>query len=237
MRKWLAFDIEISKCVPDGETDWTAHRPLGISCWAIACQNSSGKIITTAMHGEDEQGRATPQMSREECVGTVEMLQEYVGEGYTIVGWNSLSFDFDILAEESGMHAECCELAKNHVDLMFQVFCQRGHPLALNTAAKGMGLSGKIDGMDGSQAPVLWQAGEYQKVLEYLAQDVRCTLEVALRAEKLRGVTWIARSGRRNVVPMQRLLTVRECLSLPMPDNSWMQNPLSRSRFTAWMAA
>lgn len=34
MRKYLAFDIEIAKVIPEEETDWIAHRPLGITCAA-----------------------------------------------------------------------------------------------------------------------------------------------------------------------------------------------------------
>lgn len=33
-RKYLAFDIEISKPIPDDATDWEQYRPLGISCAA-----------------------------------------------------------------------------------------------------------------------------------------------------------------------------------------------------------
>jgi hypothetical protein len=33
-RKYLAFDLEIAKVIPDTERDIKAHRPLGISCGA-----------------------------------------------------------------------------------------------------------------------------------------------------------------------------------------------------------
>jgi hypothetical protein len=33
-RKYLAFDLEIAKVIPDGEGDPKPHRPLGISCAA-----------------------------------------------------------------------------------------------------------------------------------------------------------------------------------------------------------
>jgi hypothetical protein len=36
MTKYLAFDIEIAQTIPEGETDWMAHRPLGITCAAAA---------------------------------------------------------------------------------------------------------------------------------------------------------------------------------------------------------
>jgi hypothetical protein len=30
--KYLAFDLEIAREILEGETDWKAHRPLGITC-------------------------------------------------------------------------------------------------------------------------------------------------------------------------------------------------------------
>ena len=62
----------------------------------------------------------------------VDYLACQVVAGYTILTWNGLSFDFNVLAEESGMHDECAELALNHVDMMFHIFCLRGHYLGLD---------------------------------------------------------------------------------------------------------
>ena len=57
--------------------------------------------------------------------------------------------------------------------MMFHVFCAKGYGLGLDKAARGMGLPGKTAGMDGSMAPLLWKNREFQKVLDYVAQDVR----------------------------------------------------------------
>ena len=40
-------------------------------------------------------------MSREETAGLVRYLSEKVTQGYTIVTWNGVGFDFDVLAEEA----------------------------------------------------------------------------------------------------------------------------------------
>ena len=32
--RYLAFDIESAKILPEGVQDWSHHRPLGISCAA-----------------------------------------------------------------------------------------------------------------------------------------------------------------------------------------------------------
>lgn len=227
---YLAYDLEIGKTLPEGETDWHAHAPLGITCAAVAEMSDNGIAIKT-WHG-------IPQMSKEQCREMVNGLIAAVRVGYTLVGWNSLSFDWRVTAEESGMFDECRQLALNHVDPMFHIFCLRGHPLGLDTAAKGMGLAGKVEGLSGSLAPILWHDGQYDTVLRYVEQDVRTTLEVALAIERYKHIRWTSKAGRLNTVPVDRLLTVREALELDEPDTSWMTGErLTRSRFTEWMTA
>ena len=234
--KFLAFDLEIAALIPDDETDWKQYRPLGITCVGFAYTKDSGDIKTFALCGE-ELGNDTPlpRMTKNDCQEIVQRLQRAIDRGYTILTWNGLSFDFDVLAEESGMHAECCDLAMNHVDAMFQVHCLKGFPVGLDAVSKGLGLAGKMEGVSGAKAPYLWHEGQYQTVLEYVQQDVRSTLEVALAIEQRRGLTWIAKSGKRNSLPIAKLLTVAEALQLPEPDTSWMTEPMPRSRFTGWM--
>lgn len=234
--KFIAWDIEIATLV-DGE-DWKAQRPLGISCAAYAWEEH-GIIVTKAMYGNTwEGGLATPspRMSQDECQHMVTELIEATGEGYTILTWNGQGFDWDMLAEESGMHAECCNLALNHVDMMFHIFCLKGFPLGLDAVAKGLGLSGKTEGMSGAQAPLLWSEGKYSQVLEYVQQDVRSTLEVALTARRLGGIHWKSKSGRANHLQIMRWLTVSDALKTPTPDTSWMSNPWPRSKFIDWMS-
>jgi hypothetical protein len=235
--RFLAFDIETSKITPDGD-DIQNHRPLGICCWAIAwVSHKSGEIVTKSYCGTDDNGSNTAKMTRIECVGLVQKLRKAVNQGYTLLTHNGCSFDLDILAEESGMHRECCELAMNSVDTCLLAHCHKGFPVGLEAIAKGMGLSGKTEGMSGALAPQLWAEGRHDEVLAYCAQDVRSTLEVALEIERRRALTWISKSGRRNHLTVPKLLTVAESLQLPEPNTSWMKDrePIPRSRFTAWM--
>jgi hypothetical protein len=55
-------------------------------------------------------------MSREETAALVRCLSEQVEHGYTLLTWNGVGFDLDVLAEESGMLAECKRLALAHVE-------------------------------------------------------------------------------------------------------------------------
>ena len=229
--KCLAFDLEIFKSIPDGETDWKQHRPLGISCAATLLSDEPSPRL---WHAADK----SRPMNQAEVGALVQYLIErstHLFDGYNIITWNGLSFDFDVLAEESGMFAECAELAMNHIDMMFHFFCLKGFPLGLDACAKGCGLSGKTEGMSGAKAPELWQAGEYDKVLEYVGQDVITTLHVAQTVARQKGFDWTAKSGRRNNIRINQWVTVGDALTLPEPDTSWMSQPWPRSKFVAWL--
>jgi hypothetical protein len=229
-RKYCAFDIEIARVIPDGVEDWRSLRPLGISC--AATLTSNGKLIRW-FGGQPE--NPEDRMNRTEVGGLVAYLQNEAAEGNTILTWNGLGFDFDILAEESGMLEACTALAMEHIDMMFHIFCLKGYPLALDKAAKGMGLPGKTPGMTGDLAPRYWQEGRRQEVLEYVAQDVRTTLDLAYIAEKRGQLNWISNSGKPQFLKLpDGWFNVKDALGLPEPDISWMKNPMRRSGFTKW---
>jgi len=231
-RKYLAFDIEIAKPLPEGIDDWKSVRPLGISCAATHSDDGA----TTTFHGITSSDDIADQMNQEEAALLVEHLAAAVNNGYTILTWNGLGFDFDILAEESGRYTLCRELAWDHMDMMFHIFCMKGYPLGLDTAAKGMGLQGKTPGMSGDKAPLYWSEGRREEVLEYVAQDVRTTLLLARAVEEHHQLRWISRSGKQQNMPVHAgWLTVRQAIDLPEPDNSWMSNPWPRSKFSGWM--
>lgn len=233
-RSYLAFDIEIVKPLPDGVKDWKAFRPLGISCAATLTQEGDLKV----WHGKTNEKEIADQLNPTELSELVDYLLAGVASGHTVLTWNGLGFDFDILAEESGRFADCRQLALDQVDMMFHLFCLKGFALGLDTAAKGMGLPGKTPGMSGDMAPKLWAQGHRQLVLDYVAQDVRTTLDLALATEKERGLHWVSRRGLPQYVPLPGgWLTVRQALKLPLPDTSWLKNPWPRSKFTGWLDA
>ena len=228
----LAFDIEIARPIPDGAADWSAFRPLGISCAATLTSDRELKLWS----GQAPGGGYAPQMSQSELAQLVRHLQGAAAAGYQIVTWNGLGFDFHVMAEESGERAACRQLASDHIDMMFHVFCLKGFAIGLDKAAKGMRLPGKTEGMSGSLAPQLWEQGEYQKVLDYVAQDVATTLQIFQAAEKARRLTWVASTGKIQEVPLpDGWLPAARAMQLPKPDVSWMKNPWSRSKFTGWL--
>jgi len=234
-RKYLAFDIEIATEIPEGEPNWAAYRPLGISCAATFAGDASEPIL---WHGGRNADDPADRMSRDDAKRLLGHITAMASAGYTILTWNGLGFDFDVLAEEAGAVDECSRHALGHVDMMFHLFCTLGYGVALDRAARGMGLTGKPAGMTGAMVPGLWARGERRAVLDYVAQDARVSLELARECERCGVVRWIARSGKPMEVPLRSgWLTVREALELPLPDTSWMSNPWPRTKFTGWLSA
>lgn len=234
--KVLTFDMEIATVVPEGEEDWWKFRPLGISC--AATQTADGTQVWYNQDGGP--------LTREAAQGLVDYLLKMDRRGYKITTWNGLSFDFRLLADESGMHGEVAELALRHVDLMFIVVCYRGHYLGLQAASRGAGIKGKLtevmlnDGsyitdMDGARAPELWAAGEYNAVLTYLRQDVNALYKLANEVLKNGGIRWTSKKGRFNEIPFKHFKTVEECLAIPEPNTSWMSDPPNRYDALAWI--
>jgi hypothetical protein len=232
-RKYLALDIETAKDVPGPDFDWKLHRPLGISCVATLPADVQEP---TVWYARKPDGTPAPRMSRDDCRSLVDYLSSMAARDYTILTWNGLGFDFDVLSEESDAFGECRDLAVNHVDMMFHVFCDRGFPVALDRAAQALRIPGKPAGMSGILAPRLWAQGNHKQVIDYVCQDARITLQVALACEKARSFAWVTRRGTISTIELPRgWLPVREALRLPEPDTSWMDDPMARERFTEWM--
>ena len=232
-RKYVAFDIETAKILPEVAGELKAHRPLGITCAATYC---STDLTPRVWHGLTDGGQPTSQMTREDAAKLVNALTAFVDAGFTILTWNGLGFDFDILAEESGMLAECRRLACGHVDMMFHFFCERGFLIRLDSAAKAMRLEGKSQGVEPHMAPRLWAEGRHKEVLDYVSQDVRATSQLAQSCESQRCLRWLTSKGGIGEAKLPRgWLTVDESRRLPEPDTSWMNQPIPRSRFTDWL--
>jgi hypothetical protein len=230
-----AFDLETAKIGSLDEMDWQNPSSLGITCAAIMLND---QIDPLSWHG-------IPQLSQGECQEIVRKLEEITRDGYKIVTWNGCKFDFQVLAQESGMVAECARLARDHVDLMLMVTFKKGWLLSLQKALDGAGLRGKLKkvtlttgkviyNMDGAKAPQLWAQGEYQAVMDYLLEDVKQLLDLASVIARRRSIHWISSSGKPQTVEVDRLMTVQECMQIPEPDVSWMSNPPRRSDFVHW---
>lgn len=240
--KFLAFDIETYKMTPDGEK-WEDHRPLGISCVGTYLEGTDDAIVwysgmTEAMPAIGDETPENRPMNKTELNAILNYMICKVGDGFTILSWNGVSFDFRNLLEEANkVHLKDFLVFDNHVDMMLQFLAIKGYPLGLDVAAKGMGLSGKTEGMSGDLAPDLWQSSHEDrlKVLEYVAQDALTTFDVADKIRNNQGVIkWTSKKGRPMTARVGPWLSVREAIRLPLPDTSWMTTRLTRETLTEW---
>ena len=232
MNNVLAFDLEIVKDIPQW-SNWKDIRPLGISC---AASHSEQDQTNFWYHGWLNKEPLAGAMTKEELKPMLEYFKFRHDEGCKLLTWNGLQFDFDVLAEESGEYELCKELAISHIDMMFQIFCIKGYPLGLNTVAHGLRLQGKTEGMHGDLAPQMWSNSleDRNKVLEYVMQDAKTTFEVFEASSKRQSITWTSKSGKLQYMSIPKWLSVNECMKFPLPDVSWMSNPLVRADFSAW---
>ena len=229
-REFLGLDLETAKSFPTGE-DWKDHRPLGIACAATASDRGH-----TRWFGRSQDGDTNHQMSMTEASELVEFLMHAHQDDMTIVTWNGIGFDWQVLAEESGRAEDCRILANAHVDMMYLLFCIKGYPLGLAAAAAGMHVGGKTDGVTGAKAPEMWAEGQHKQVIEYCVQDAELTLEIANACQQQRQLSWIARSGRPNSLALpEGWQTVQDARHLPLPNTSWIDNPMSRQSIDGWL--
>ena len=228
--EFVFFDLETEN-IP-GPLDLDRRVP-GITVGATLVSDGDPRLWYDQAPGGDPSGALlTPDGAGE----LVRYLAEAQASGQTVVTWNGAGFDFRVLAQASGLVDECVELAWSHLDLMFWFHCRNGYSVGLDKAARAVG-SGKTEGMSGADAPRLWDAGEYQTVLEYVAQDVRALAAVHEGAERGHALRWLNSRGRvsRTAGP---LLAVREAYKLPAADTSWMTSaPWPRTKFVGWMLA
>jgi len=232
MKEFLSYDIEIYEDLPEGENADLSKITPSVAAFCTDYEN---------IHYYDD----IPHMSKETAKKLVLDLQNKVNEGFTLFGWNSLSFDLHLLALYSGMLEECGRLALNHVDGMFLVVAQKGFYLGLDKALIGAKMETKLHEvelndkskfgqMNGSKAPMLWRAGEYSAVREYLKYDVIQPLKLANHIQSTGYIRWKSNSGKDNWLKTQ-VLTVKECLKLEKPDTSWMTSAPRREDFYSWI--
>ncbi len=164
----------------------------------------------------------------------LDYLDQTEQAGHILVAWNGLSFDLKWIGHIAGDIPKAAKVARRMCDPMFQFFMTKGFPVSLESVARGMGLTCRKL-MDGADAPVQWRAGNHQAVCDYVLGDTRMTVEIVLAIARQREIAWRTQKGTRSSIPISRLRTVEECLDDPMPDQSWMSQPIPKHKFVGWL--
>ncbi len=261
MGEIIGFDLEIAEPFPEG--GWNRQTKLGVSCAAAYSTNAKYyKMYYPAMSG----GRYGDRMSEEEVTDMVGDLLLLESQGNHIVAWNGLGFDFLVLALElsdPGHIDAIRKMALRHIDPFFNMFCDKGFGIGLQKASEGLGVAGKLKGMHGSIAPLMWNNDfpatsqeEVERILatglrrgskeaqdlclKYVMQDSKATHDVYQALLTARELYWITGRGTRAKRPWYpritdgRLMTCKEANATPEPDVRWMDSPRPRSEFIGW---
>lgn len=225
-QKVIFFDLEISKQFQRGQDPFLLS-PLGV-------------IVAVTQEYWDE-----PVVWNEEdfsvcSKNTLRALLGYLSarikEGYKIVTWNGLSFDFRVLAEETDEYEKCIEIANSihHIDMMYHFFCMTGFPVSLANIAEGMELGSKESGIDGAMIPSLWKQKKYDLVIDYAKRDVRLTAGIytEININDKSKIYWLTNSGglqNRTMVDKWGSVVTNNQIALPKRA-IW-----DRSKFLGWM--
>lgn len=240
--KLISFDIETDK-IPDTMNAFRSgadHIPgLQMVC-AGASRVLDGFFGCDLWWGMGSRGGETGdhlrRMTTSGAQAVVNELYYHFRNGYRIVTVNGASFDFPILAYQSGEHAKCREMCLAHTDLCFVIIATKAHRLGLDAIAKGYGLSGKTEGMNGALAAELWDCGEYDRVLNYQADDAILTLRCAMSLLDTGKIVWSSKTGKPNSVKVDGFPTVLDCLQWPDPEiPAWMTTPTHKKDAIKWL--
>jgi len=227
----LTFNIEIANVfdLRPGE-DLERYAPFDISVAATKVVGGEERLwLTNGADGKPALNLARSQAG--ELLGYLDAMQK---QGHSLVAWNGLSFDLRWIGHAAGDMATARRVARKLYDPMFQFFKLKGFPVGLAKVGEGMGLrTTKL--MDGADAPKQWRAGNHQAVCEYVMGDVRMTADVVDAVVRARQISWITMRGTPSSAPISQLRTVEDCMRDPMPDQSWMSEPLPEEKFTGWL--
>jgi hypothetical protein len=223
------FDIEIAKGFPEDGSHWSVVAPLGVTCAALSDATGERGMLWYSAPGQ-------LGMSQRAIEDMINFVAYVVKKGDAIVTWNGLGFDWRALTYEVPAMTELLQqLASRTYDPMYAIFKLRGFPVGLNNACIGQGVEGKLEDVGGAAAVKMWNNPLLRgKVLQYVAQDARATAEVAKRIRDTGIFKWM--TGRKTISGQEMsLLPTRHFLDMSMPDQTWMDTPLSEANFTSWL--
>ena len=229
--KILSFDIEISDVFELGEhEDIEKYAPFHISVAATAIHNGEERL----WYSEDADGHPALNLTQPRAHELLEYLAQMQEDGFMVCAWNGLGFDLKWIGHQAIDMRLAAQVALKSYDPMFQFFNQKGFPVGLAKVAAGMGI-GQEKLMDGADAPKEWRAGNYERVMKYVVGDCQMTNLIVFAIQEAKEVRWLTNKGTISSEPMERLKPVEEVIGDPEPDQSWMDQPLPKSKFCQWV--
>jgi len=173
----LAYDIEtIAPAMPDGSfPPWPTHRPVAIGFAAASRRDGNWSFDIEAL----VLGDATTETD------LVRAADQRMASAGIITGYNSAQFDALVLrltaqrcriwdAKALADHAAANRYAGEHADLA-DLYASFGRKVSLSAIAEEIGIPVKTD-VSGSEVGTLWEAGEHERIRQYVAEDAVATM-------------------------------------------------------------
>lgn len=181
MVNYTVYDTEIVRCIPpkDGVLvpglqyckGWSDFDGMGLAVVGMAI-----------VEGNDVEYRSfivDPMVGQVSDLEALDIQFEF--DMKKVVGFNSIGFD-DRLMTANGFNV------RSDYDLLLEVRVAAGFTADYRSVPKGYSYNlhslAKENGMaktgSGELAPVLWQQGQYQEVIDYCLMDVKITHELLL---------------------------------------------------------
>lgn len=178
LNSWV-FDLEIRRMIPDKYSipiagieycnSWGDHRGMGVSC-----------LVTARPDGTDVRFYTNDIMPKkgEENVYHLSYFAALVKDASLLIGYGSRKFDAKVLAC-LGIYID----DRKHLDFLYEA-----KKKLRNQAPKGYKLEdvslrcgGPRKTEDGALAPLYWQRGERQRVMNYCKNDIDMIIAIAQR--------------------------------------------------------
>lgn len=222
----VGFDLEITGPLPEG-VHWKEVQDLAVSCAALSDAVKKSGMLWYSAPGNNA-------ITHDACRGMLNMLHR-LSRDHQIIIWNGLGFDLPFLARMTGEWEKAAETIMRCYDPCYAALKLFGWPIGLDKTCIGFGVPGKPEDMDGLKAVSMWAKPlQRPKVLEYVIQDAAAAAMLGKLIAQSGEIRWQARSLALNSKPMP-WLPVEEFYKLPMPDQSWMTDPLTEKHFTWWL--
>lgn len=215
------IDIETVNEIPD---TWNANpSALPIACIGVKIDDKSVLIYNNT----EKNGEA---MTQNQVEHVIDKLLEYDSLNCKIVSFNGSGFDIKLLAQytksDKNKYMKVRKMNLNHIDLMFLVVCNRGHPAGLSKITEAMGVGKKSLEGGGLESVKLWAAGKYEDVYNYNIKDVELLYDLFKEVNKTKTIQFMSKAGNRIKFPVE-VLTVSDAYNLPPLERELM----SRDRF------
>jgi hypothetical protein len=220
LSKFVAFDLEFHEA------------PNGIQILCAASMSTDDAVPFVWF--DNDNGHIADSLSEYTLANFVQFLMSKVNEGFCIVTWGGVGADFRHLCKLlPGLASEIKTLCLNSVDVPFASGSSIGMMMGLGSAAQALGIGKKTN--DSATIPSLWTSSRHE-VLQHVSTDTYLTVAVVRNAIAHNELHWITSRGIRKTWCPAKLVTVRACLQMPLPNVPFqLQDCMNPKMLSRWI--